>query len=455
MRSPLNPLVGAAAIATALVVGAAFPAASFGADTIWWANYTGSKVSYANLDGSGGGGDLNTTGATAPNSVAGVAIDAAAGKVYWANAGTGVISYANLDGSGGGGDLNTSGATVGAVRGLTIDPALGRLYWGNSGGIWYAKLDGSGGGSLDTGAASVQFPWGVAVDPADNRIYWANFNLSVTPTNKISYTALDGTGGGVDLAVSGATVAQPKGVAIDEEAGRIYWTNPGAGSVLGKVAGADLDGGGGADFNVTGAGANASTTGPSLDPTANRVYWLGEDTNKLSFANLDGSGGVGDLSPGSGTINEPMFTAILKAPSPAGDPSVSGGSTTGSTLSCSTGSWAADLLGAFLSRAPHSYGYRWSLDGSEVPGGTASTLNASTPGAYRCQVTASNAAGTAGPQTSDPHLVSAAPPALVTQSPTGSAPAAAAPAKKKRKKCKKSKKRAAVSKKKCKKKQRQ
>ena len=146
-------------------------------------------------------GDLDTTGATAPNQIAGVAMDAAAGRVYWANAGSGKISYANLDGSGGGGDLNTSGATVGGVRGLTIDPHSARLYWGNSAGIWYANLDDSGGGPLATGTASVMFPWGVAVDPADNRIYWANFNLSVTPTNKISYTALDGSGGGADLAV--------------------------------------------------------------------------------------------------------------------------------------------------------------------------------------------------------------------------------------------------------------
>lgn len=435
----------------AFALALAVSASAFAADTIWWANFSGNKVAFANLDGSGGGGDLNTSGATAPSQVSGVAIDAAAGRVYWANAGSGKISFANLDGSGGGGDLNTMGATVGGVRGLAIAPAFGRLYWGNSAGIWYANLDGSGGGPLGTGAASVMFPWGVAIDPAVNRIYWANFNLSVTPTNKISYTALDGSGGGADLTVAAATVVQPKGVAIDEAAGRVYWTNSGAGSALGKVAGADLDGGNGGDFDVTGAGANGSTSGPSLDPAANRIYWVGTDSNKLSLANLDRSGGVGDLSPGTGTINEPMFTAILKAPGPAGNPAVSGGATTGSMLNCSTGSWAPDLLGAFLYRAPHTFSYEWTRNGSPIPGASGNSVSASAAGSYRCSVTASNAAGSAGPQTSEPRTVSSPPPGTPTT--TGSAPAATATAPGKAKKCKKSKKRAAEAKK-CKKKKR-
>jgi hypothetical protein len=432
------------ALLLACALACALSGSALAADTIWWANYTASKVAFANLDGSGGGGDLNTSGATAPNQVAGVAIDAAAGRVYWANAGSGKISYANLDGSGGGGDLDTTGATVGGARGLAIDPALGRLYWGNTAGIWYANLDGSGGGSLNTGTASVMFPFGVAIDPALNRIYWANFNLSATPTNKISYTSLDGSGGGADLSVTGALVSGPKGVSIDEGGGRVYWTNSSASTALGKVAGADLDGSDGGDFNVTGAGASGNVTGPSLDPTANKIYWLGTDTNKLSFANLDRSGGVGDLSTGAGTINEPIFSAILKAPSPTGDPVVTGGSTTGSMLSCSTGSWAPDLLGAFLYRVPQSLAYAWTRDGTEIAGATGSTVSADSAGFYRCSVTASNAAGSGGPQTSVPFQVSAPPPPP-TQPATGSAPATTAPPA--RKKCKKHRKRAAEAKK--------
>ena len=82
---------------------------------VYWANdgSTTSRISFANLDGSGGGDLAGATGG-APR---GVAIGVAAGKVYWTKPGNtatdGRISFANLDGSGGGGGyLNTTGATV-------------------------------------------------------------------------------------------------------------------------------------------------------------------------------------------------------------------------------------------------------------------------------------------------------------------------------------------------------
>jgi hypothetical protein len=69
-------------------------------------------------------------------------------------------------------------------------------------------------------------------------------------------------------------------------------------------------------------------------------------------------------------------------------------------------------VGAFLYRAPRSFDYAWSRDGAPVAGAATSSLTASAPGAYRCQVTATNQAGSAT-QTSAPHSVAAAPaPAL-------------------------------------------
>ncbi len=125
------------------------------AGRIYWGNYNGDTISYANLDGSGGG-DLDTSGATVDGPT-GVAIDPATNRIYWANVlyfGSGqfdgipgTISYANLDGSGGG-DLDTSGATVLGVRGVALDPAENRIYWANApeGTIAFANLDGTGGG---------------------------------------------------------------------------------------------------------------------------------------------------------------------------------------------------------------------------------------------------------------------------------------------------------------------
>src|SRR5205823_294515 len=125
------------------------------------------------------------------------------------------------------------------------------------------------------------------------------------------------------------------------------------------------------------------------DPVARRVYWANagtNGTNAISFANLDDGGG-GYLNV---TSTGELFPALLKLPAAAGAPAVTGG---GSVLSCSRGTWSPDLVGSFLYRAPHSFAYRWSVNGADISGASASTYTASAPGDYRCRVTASNPAG--------------------------------------------------------------
>jgi DNA-binding beta-propeller fold protein YncE len=167
----------------------AVPAAS-AADSVFWSNDVGNKISFANLDGSGGG-DL-FTGAATVDGPEGVAVDPAAGRIYWANGVGNKISFANLNASGGG-DLSTGVATVKVPAGVAVDPAAGRIYWANQSGnkISFANLNGGGGGDLSTGVATVKAPTGVAFDPAAGRIYWASVGA-----NKISFANVDGTGGG-------------------------------------------------------------------------------------------------------------------------------------------------------------------------------------------------------------------------------------------------------------------
>ena len=357
--------------------------------------YNGFKISFVNLDGSGGG-DLATGGATVygPD---GLALDPAAGRIYWANVGAGAnkISFANLNGSGGG-DLTITGATVSQPIGVAVDPEAGRIYWSSFvDKISFANLDGSGGGDLTTTGAAVSDPQGVVLDPAARRIYWAN-----AADDKISFANLDGSGGG-DLTTPGATVHQPQGVALDLAAGRIYWAN----AAGGKLSFANLDGSGGGDLTITGATVSAPG-GVALDLAAGRIYWTNRFPDKLSFANLDGSGG-GDLTTLTATLDQPSFLALLERPSATGAPGVTGGSTTGSTLSCSQGSWAPDLVSALLYRSPQSFTFQWSLGGADIAGATQSSITASSPGDYSCQVTATNGAGSAS-QTSASHPVSQA-----------------------------------------------
>ena len=103
--------------------------------------------------------------------------------------------------------------------------------------------------------------------------------------------------------------------------------------------------------------------------------------------------------------------ALLRAPLGAGAPKVSGSAGVGQTLTCSPGSWAPDLLSAFLYRAPRSLAYQWTIGGAPIAGATAASVLASSPGEYRCEVIATNAAGSTT-QTSAPTTVSLPPPLL-------------------------------------------
>ncbi len=104
------------------------------AGRIYWSNENG-KISYANLDGSGGA-DITTTGATSGVTASGVAIDRAGGRIYWVSDKgftpyAAYLSYANLDGSGGG-DVPTALADGSFPWGVAVDPEMSRIYWANT-----------------------------------------------------------------------------------------------------------------------------------------------------------------------------------------------------------------------------------------------------------------------------------------------------------------------------------
>lgn len=171
---------------------------------IYWANAGANKISFADLGGMGGG-DLKTTGATVTTPT-GIAVDTALGRVYWANHNGGSkISFANLDGSGGGGDLNTTGVLVNTPLSLAIDNAHNRIYWADFGfeEVSFANLDNSGGGGfIKHQGATLDQPNGVALDTTNGRIYWTN------ASGKISAVNLDGSGGG-DLVTTGTADKRP------------------------------------------------------------------------------------------------------------------------------------------------------------------------------------------------------------------------------------------------------
>jgi hypothetical protein len=336
-------------------------------------------------------------------------------RIDWSNQVNHTISYANLDGSGGGGQLNITGTTPNKPHGLGLDPAAGKIYWpnGDNNTVSYANLNGSGGGQLDVTGATPSDPYGAAIDPEGGKIYWAD-RLTAT----ISYANLDGSGGGGELDISGTTSEDIHGVAIDRPGGRIYWANFHPSDHSTTISFANLDGsGGGGDLNLGGSTPSGSV-GLAIDHEANKIYLGNLGNGTISYVNLDGSGGGGQLNLSGATPSDPRFLALLRAPSAGGAPQIAGGSSAGSRLTCSQGDWAPDLLGAYLYRAPQSLGYQWSRDGAEIGGATYASYTAAVPGDYRCRVTATNLAGSTS-QTSGPHTVpdSVAPSVTITDGP--------------------------------------
>lgn len=373
------------ALVAVMLVALLLPSVAGGADRLYWANFgSPQRISYGAPDGTGTS-DLDTTGA---NTIFpfGLALDPASGRAYWSNKSiAGSISFANLDGSGGGGDLATGDAPVVGAAGVTIDPVQRRAYWTDVTGesIYYARLDGSGGGEFDTGAATVDHPNAMTVDPTTHRLYWANHDA-----DSISFAALDGSGGG-DLTITGsATIDSPLGIAIDPVAKRIYWANAKLG---GPISYANLDGSGSANLNTIGATVS-EPYGVAVDPDAHRVYWA-NSSGGLGYADTDGKGGVNIPFAGAFAAGAPNFPNLLQTPKPTVAPAVSAGGKPGTTLTCGGDMWAADVPQARLYRAPTAVAYSWTSGGAPVAGATATKLAPRAVGEYRCTATASNLLG--------------------------------------------------------------
>jgi len=370
--------------------------AASAADSIYWTSYTGAGgLRFGDLAGSGAH-DL-FTGESSPE---GVAIDAAAGRIYWADTTSGTIRVANLDGTGAR-DLYTGESEP---SGVAIDPSAGSIYWANAvsrtGAIRVGNLDGSG---VRTLFANESYPVGVAIDPAAGKIYWGSYD-----TFTIRVGNLNGTGA-ANL-FSGENY--PTQLAIDPAAGKLYWTNEFAGTV--RVG--NLNGTGAASL-YTGEG---DVGGVAIDPGSGKIYWTNWNLGTVRVGSLDGTSTAQSLYTGE---TDPWFVALLHAPLGAASPQITGGARIGQTLTCGPGSWAADLLSGSLYRAPQSLTYQWTLDGTPVAGATTSSAFVSSAGEYRCQVTATNAAGSSS-QTSAPADVSGAP-ALTSLPPAVRGPTAA------------------------------
>lgn len=357
----------------------ALASAADAAQTVFWGSFNANKISHAPI-GSGKGSDIPIPPALVDGPY-GTAIDSAAGRIYWANYSGNSIGYANFDGSGAG-LLNTSGATVNGPGGLAIDPAGGRIYWANANGdsISYAALNGSGGGNINTTGATVDEPYGVVIDTAAGRIYWAS-----AAGDTISYANLNGSGG-TDLDTTGAPVEAPDGLAIDATTSRVYWANY-RGESIGY---ASVSGGNGGEVDTH--STLDTPAGVAIDPAQQTIFWADEGLNQIGAAGLQGGTPLSPATSGA-TLETANFPVLLESPRSVDKPAVQGLHKPGATLTCTPGTWRGDVVESFLYRAPQSFSYQWFRNGKPIAGATAATTVASKVGAYTCDVTATNFAG--------------------------------------------------------------
>src|SRR5262249_6779102 len=174
----------------------------------------------------------------------------------------------------------------------------------------------------------------------------------------------------------------PIGVAIDPATNRIFWDTATA------IRVAALDGSQ-PPANLF-SGNQANPQGVAIDPAANRIYWANNGTGTIRVGGLDGSLAPANLFSGE---SNPNFVALLRSSVGAGAPAVSGAGHAGEALSCSQGTWAPDLPGAQLYRAPRSFAYEWLLNGAQIGGAAGSSYTPHAVGSYSCRVTATNQAG--------------------------------------------------------------
>ncbi len=386
MRQILNRgAIFGCALALLTCASAWLASAAFASDSIYWSSYTG-----------GGGillGDLGGSGARTlipgESSPEGVAIDSAAGKIYWADTTSGAIRVANLDGTGAR-DLYT-GETQ--ASGVAIDPAAGLIYWADSvsrtGAIRVGSLDGSvPARSLFAGES---YPVGLTIDPTAGKIYWGSYD-----TFTIRAGNLNGTGATTLFTQEN----YPTQLAVDPAAGKIYWTN----EFNGNVRAGNLNGTGATSL-YTGEG---DIGGVAIDPGTGKIYWTNWNLGTIRVGSLDGTAPAQSLFTGQ---TDPWMLALLRAPVGTGAPQVSGSAGVGQTLTCSPGTWASDLLSAFLYRAPQSTAYQWTVGGVPIAGATSNSVVVRSSGEYRCEVIATNAAGSTT-QTSAPTNIPVPPPLL-------------------------------------------
>jgi hypothetical protein len=198
-----------------------------------------------------------------------------ASKIYWAELSGTAVKRSDLGGTNVEVLVDALDGLQGAA-GVVADRPTGRFYFVDGGRIMRANFDGSG---VETLVTNMSNATRIAVDGMGGKMYWIR---SQAPSGQLWRANLNGTNAELLLNINA-----PKDLALDVEAGKVYWTYaPNLACPNAKIQRASLDGSNVEDV-VTGI---MLPNGLALDLVNDTIYWserCGVDVFRR--ANLDGS----------------------------------------------------------------------------------------------------------------------------------------------------------------------
>ncbi len=203
-------------------------------------------------------------------------------------------------------------------------------------------------------SSKLNFPEGLAIDGSGNLYFsdvYANVIAGVTPSGTLSIVAGNGTQGGpVAGPATSSPLNNPGGIAVDGR-GNLYIANVGNNDVLAVSPSEKLS-----VFAGTGT-AGPPTAGPAIASDLRSPYGVAVDGSRNVYVADSQNADVEEVFSGvtSPPATVPVDTAV---------PVLGGRASSGSTLTCSRGTWT---------NAPTSFSFRWLRNGVPIPGATGST----------------------------------------------------------------------------------
>lgn len=218
-------------------------------------------------------------------------------RVYWSELIERTISRAALDGSG----VETIWANPNTrAAQIALDVAAGRLYCTgvDLGAILGMGLDGAGEEILVSGQIT---PVGIAIDPDAGILYWSDIGTPASFDGVLRGAALDGS---AVFTLADSDINLVEGLAFDGIAGELYWTDT-ARQEISRI-------------RADGSGREVVTTvtggplGIAVDPFLRVVYFTDLPQRKIKTVSMDG-GPVEDLYQAEGTLVAPVGIALHRS----------------------------------------------------------------------------------------------------------------------------------------------